>query len=341
MPRFRKHRPGDKLKISAPEWNGIVESAEAYHAGKLSVRDKTGKVIPNAGIKLVAQMIESERFSAMGVTGPGGTPDLPRMVQEPLLARAGWGTSSLAVSQDAVVANGGVSAVVDGLTPVRVKLGRSPGGSGGSVMRRASLVSGEKYLRADTLGQYELIWHGNKKADEPEATAEKGDIVWGIVRLGAPIVMWVHCVPELTSGICERVSGYYPGYCFVRYGEGGYSHESPCWISFEHDYTGGIPLWSSDLRMTGYHRDFVSVGSGEEAEERPVIMVDRHPVDKIRGIWAPTNEAETEGTITLTRGGVEFSVAGVNCDFGGIQENKKVAAEYFPCDGWFATATEC
>jgi hypothetical protein len=341
MAKFQRRRSGDKLTISASDWNAMVETAEAYHAGKLSSTTKVTKSQLSSTIKRVNSVPVSNVFSVTGLVGPGSV-SLPKLVNDFLLVHGSFGGSSgsaVGVTQNEVVATGGISAVVDGLTPVRIKLGIDPESG---IIRRASPVGGEVFLRGDQLGVYEVIWHSTKVYDSPETDAAKGDIVWGLVRLGLPELPWVHVTPTMTSGKCvKNGEGYFPASYSMDSVTGSYSGD--CWLTFRQSADIDMPIWG-DHTLTGYLARWVEVGSGESAEERPEIIVAEHPIKSIFGEWTATEgTSDTSGSIAVRRGATDLLdySASAESPFGAIANGKLVKADCYPGYGFMAVATEC
>ena len=296
MPLERR-RDGEKIKaIPLTDWNLMAEAARAYHAGKFSTTSPASKLTKDAGIFQIGNSGSSaiDIFSTVGLDG------LPFTGIDGLLNRVRFKTGTIdpervAVLSAVLLGNCGTNAVYDGLTPCRIKLNRDPA----ITHTRATPVAGETYMLADELGLYDVLWHSDKKAEDAEADAEQGDLVYAIVRIGQPIRQWVSVQLDYTSDLAEPIDVGGGSYIYSAtradtiYGTlAGSTIDTPVWLTFG----GGVNdmvFWDSNLKLDGYFHGFYE----HEDETRPLITIPENPIKKLFGKWTTT--PDDTGTVDI------------------------------------------
>jgi hypothetical protein len=345
-PQFRKH--GDRLKsIPVNDWNAFVATAIDHEAGKLSTTEKRERVHKDAGIFPLANGSSSaiELFSVVGLEGLPFR-DISSLVDRVRFKSGTINPDRVAVNSQPLRGESGSPAVYDGLTPCRIKLNRDSS----VIHTRATPVSDETYMLADEVGLYDVLWHSDKTAADAEVTAEQGDLVYAIVRIGRPVRDWHSVVLDYTSDLAEPIdvgSGnfiYSGNVADTVYGSlYGSTISAPCWIIF----AGGVldmVFWESDLKLDGYF-----VGFHEEDDEmRPVIVVPENPVKKLFGKWtsSPGDTGTVEIYVDRSTALGTYSVTAGATKMGNVSATDAwVYVEYEPHESlgraWEVTAEAC
>lgn len=194
MADLRKMRAGDPLRISAGDWNAMIDVVRAYRTQQATGGGGPPRPGPNSGIIAVRNDSGAplDRFGVLGIAGSLITPDdsLPDFAARVAL-RGVLPTEEhvgrFAVFIEPVDAGTIGRAVLDGLVQVRVEL-LDPS------HRFAEVAPAQtQHLVSGLAGTAVIVW-----ADEPV-----DDVAWAIVRLGGGAGgsgVLVPCYVEMDGG---------------------------------------------------------------------------------------------------------------------------------------------